>query len=422
MASAPLPGVSNAILRRHVTIGGRRISYLSLDREPKAAHPVIVLIHGSGVNARCWIEQIRGLRAARVIAIDLPGHGQSHDADTTTIDDYADVVAAFLVTLRAVPAIIVGHSLGGAIALALAARYTATIHGLVLVSTCARLPSSSVAAEWLLPFLPGPVRKAMFFSTAQALLFAPGASARAVNLGMRELRACRPETLARDVAMSRAMDFTEVAKALRVPTLVLCGSRDQVTPPVLAADLHASITGSRLSIVEGAGHMVLVEAPDVVNREIDAFADAVAAAQRVRWVESQVNRRARPRRWCRSFQQWAASLPVRYAPSRRGHRADPRSSPVFMVVPLASTLPLQGRRRPGVQDAMTDDGGWWSEIDDDVLACLRDGPMSTTELGQRLRLSPAALSSVLLMLAAEGRVRVDTVNLATARREPEARG
>ena len=75
-----------------------------------------------------------------------------------------------------------------------------------------------------------------------------------------------------------------------------------------------------------------------------------------------------------------------------------------------------------MQDAMTDDGGWWSEIDDDVLACLRDGPMSTTELGQRLRLSSAALSSVLLMLAAEGRVRVDTVNLATARREPEARG
>lgn len=75
-----------------------------------------------------------------------------------------------------------------------------------------------------------------------------------------------------------------------------------------------------------------------------------------------------------------------------------------------------------MQDAMTDDGGWWSEIDEDVLACLRDGPKSTTELGQRLRLSPAALSSVLLMLAAEGRVRVDAVNLATARPEPEARG
>lgn len=64
-----------------------------------------------------------------------------------------------------------------------------------------------------------------------------------------------------------------------------------------------------------------------------------------------------------------------------------------------------------MHDAGTEDGGWWSEIDHDILACLREGPKSTSELGKRLGLSAAALSSLLLMLAAEGRVRVERVKL-----------
>lgn len=77
--------------------------------------------------------------------------------------------------------------------------------------------------------------------------------------------------------MSRGMDLTAVAKALQVPALVLGGSRDHITPPALSAELHTLIADSRLKIVESAGHMVLIEAPHVVNREIQTFADALAA-------------------------------------------------------------------------------------------------------------------------------------------------
>jgi predicted ArsR family transcriptional regulator len=65
-----------------------------------------------------------------------------------------------------------------------------------------------------------------------------------------------------------------------------------------------------------------------------------------------------------------------------------------------------------VDDSKPDDGGWWTEMDHDVLACLRDGPKSPREMGKRLGLSAAAMNSLLLMLAAEGRVRVDRVKLA----------
>jgi pimeloyl-ACP methyl ester carboxylesterase len=309
--------VNNDIVRHHVIVNGSRISYLRLEREIEAAAPIILLIHGSGVNARYWIEQVRGVAAARVLAIDLPGHGESDDTTTRSLEHYADVAAGFIHALAAAPVIVVGHSLGGAVALALAARWPAAVQGLVLVSTCARLPSTSSSAQWLLPFLPGPLRRALFFATAQGLLFASSASGRAVGLGMQELRACRPETLASDVAMSRGMDLTAVAKALRVPALVLCGSRDQITPPALSSELHTLIADSRLKIVEGAGHMVLMEAPDVVNREIQTFADALAGSRRLAPVESGLRlswprwilRRLRgllrmldaPRRWCRRF-------------------------------------------------------------------------------------------------------------------------
>ena len=56
--------------------------------------------------------------------------------------------------------------------------------------------------------------------------------------------------------------------------------------------------------------------------------------------------------------------------------------------------------------------GWWSELDDEVLACLRDGPQSMHQLAHRLNLSPAGATSVLLMLAAEGKIRVTAVELA----------
>jgi len=94
---------------------------------------------------------------------------------------------------------------------------------------------------------------------------------------MRELRACRLETLQADVRAARAMDLTAHAAALDVPTLVLSGGRDRLTTPALAERLSALIPGSRLHIVDGAGHMLPLEAADRVNREIVAFVESLAA-------------------------------------------------------------------------------------------------------------------------------------------------
>src|SRR5207245_11527592 len=101
--------------------------------------------------------------------------------------------------------------------------------------------------------------------------------------GLHELLSCRAETVVQDVHAAQAMDLTRQATELEAPTLILCGSRDRLTPPALSEHLRKLIPRSRLSLVEGAGHMVLLEAPERVNQETLGFAASPRAeARRVR--------------------------------------------------------------------------------------------------------------------------------------------
>jgi pimeloyl-ACP methyl ester carboxylesterase len=258
---------ADGILRRSVEIEGRRVSYLTTTR--RGAGPTVLLIHGSGMSARCWINQFRGLASAcRVLAVDLPGHGRSDAQPGSGVERYADAMGRLLAALGIGPVLLVGHSLGGAIAIALAHRRPEMVRGLVLLSSCARLLRTDGAWEGLLVWLPGAFRRLLFFSWAQRILFSPGAPARAIGLGMGELCSCRPETIRQDLRAALAMDVTSPARLLGVPTRILCGSRDRVTPPALSEELRALIPRSRLTVVDGAGHMLPLEAPEQVNQAV----------------------------------------------------------------------------------------------------------------------------------------------------------
>lgn len=211
-----------------------------------------------------------------MVAIDLPGHGESDPPAGASIEDYAAAVADFLVALDCGPAVVIGHSLGGSIAIALAARHATLVRALVLIASCVKLPLVDSVGERVVAFLPGPLRRLVFFSMAKKVLFAPDAPADAIEVTMRDLRACRPATMLADVHAARAMDLTVQAAALEVPTLVLVGGRDRLTTPALAERLSALIRRSRLGIADRAGHMLPQEAPEWVNREIATFVESLA--------------------------------------------------------------------------------------------------------------------------------------------------
>jgi len=205
------------------------------------------------MTARSWVRQLQELGGAlRMVALDLPGHGESDPAPAASVEAHAAAVADFLSALERGPSVVIGHSLGGSIAIALAARRPDLVRGLVLIASCVKLPLVDSVGERLVAYLPGPLRRLLFFSMVKKVLFAPEAPADAVTITMQELRACRPETILNDVRVARAMDLTE----------------------------QALIRGSRLCIVDGAGHMVPLEAPQWVNREIVAFVESLDAPPR----------------------------------------------------------------------------------------------------------------------------------------------
>ena len=257
------------IVRTSFETAGRRISYLTVDR-PEAGE-LVLLIHGAGVSARTWVHQLRGLPSGiRAVAIDLPGRRESDAVSEPTLQSYADTAYRVLAHLGDGPAVVAGHSLGGAVAQILALREPERVKGLILMSTCARVPPGD-GTEHLLGLVPAPFRRVVYLSAIRKLLLAPSASGAAVGLTLDEVDGCPTRTIQHDTAIGRGMDVEDVARALRVPTLVLCGARDRLTAPDLSRDLSAMIAGSRLQIVATAGHMLPLEAPDVVNEAIVQF-------------------------------------------------------------------------------------------------------------------------------------------------------
>ena len=271
------------IIRRSLEVAGRRVSYLTIDDVTNSntdtvsgvtARDTLLLIHGAGVSARTWVNQLRGLSSVvRSIALDLPGRRESDAADPT-LATYAETAYETLRRLHSGPAFVAGHSLGGAVAQVLAERHPDAVKGLVLMSTCASMPPADGATR-VLASVPWPFRRAVLQWVARRTLFAPGAPSDAVRLTLDELRECRVSTIQSDTAMGRAIDLESVAQRLRVPTLILCGERDALTAPALSERLGVLIAGSWLQIVPAAGHMLPLEAPELVNRALTDFVHAV---------------------------------------------------------------------------------------------------------------------------------------------------
>ena len=237
---AGLPGIE----QRFVGPDGQRTSYLDAAGAGASAE-TILFIHGAGMSAQSWTEQLRGLRLhLRAVAIELPGHGASDPGPNLTLEGYADIAATLIETLGVGPVFVAGHSLGGGVALMIAARRPDLVKGLVLVSSCARLPQNNTGMDALLGYVPRPLRTMLLLSTAKRILFGLGAPGRAVQLALNDLRSCPPETVRSDIAASRAMDLEHAAQGVRVPALILCGTEDMLTPVALSQRLAELIPGS----------------------------------------------------------------------------------------------------------------------------------------------------------------------------------
>lgn len=220
--------------------------------------PPLVLVHGAGGDRYHWPHQVRRLAATEIYALDLPGHGRSPGPGRRTISDYAQVIKTFADVLALPPFILAGHSMGGAIALEVALRYGDALAGLVLVGTGARLRVNAAILEGL--------TQNFNATTAQLIdwMYSPSFPATLRQKALDQLRSNDPQTLHDDFAACNAFDGRAKVSSLTLPTLIICGVEDKMTPVKFSETVYQSITGSHLHLIEAAGHMVMLEQPEAV--------------------------------------------------------------------------------------------------------------------------------------------------------------
>ena len=230
----------------------------------------IVFLHGVGSDKSVWHPQLAHFaRERRAIAFDYPGYGDSDPApEGTTRDDYAAAIFAAMHELGVDRAHVCGLSLGGVVAIAMHHADARRCASLILADTFAEHPDGraiydrSLAGSRDLP--------AMAEARVDLLIAQPADP---------QVRREVVETMSRiDPAAYRSgaeavwlADQRERAAAIRVPTLVLCGAEDRVTPPALSTALTELIPGAQYELIEGAGHLTNLECPDEFNTLVGAF-------------------------------------------------------------------------------------------------------------------------------------------------------
>jgi pimeloyl-ACP methyl ester carboxylesterase len=247
----------------YLDLGGER-TYYAIHRNQADGAPVL-LIHGAGENHLVWPLGLRRLPGTTVYALDLPGHGKSLGTGRSTIADYAAWLMSFLEALRIPAAVFIGHSLGGAIAQQMALTYPNRTAALVLVATGARLRVAPQLLEQAQHDFPA---AATFASQWE---WGPAANEELKRLGRQQLLANAPEVFLNDYRACDAFDVREELKTITMPTLIVAGEADQMTPLKHAVFMAGQIPRARLSVMPAAGHMVMLEAADAVTQVITDF-------------------------------------------------------------------------------------------------------------------------------------------------------
>jgi pimeloyl-ACP methyl ester carboxylesterase len=251
----------------HLSVNGLETFVATGGRDFDASLPTIALLHGAGFDHTTWALHSRWFahHGYGVLALDLPGHGRSSGAPLPTIADMADWTAALIEAAGVTKARLVGHSMGSLIAIETAARHPAKVSGLSLIGTAATMtvgPDLLKAAEandhaavdmvsiWGLGF-----QAELGGSLAPGLWMHSGAQ--------RVLEQCRPGVLFNDLSACNAyQNALAAAVQITVPTTLVLGERDMMTPAKAGKTLAAAIANARTIVLPGAGHMMMVEQPD----------------------------------------------------------------------------------------------------------------------------------------------------------------
>lgn len=222
----------------------------------------LIFIHESGSMKEEWYYQTKYFDDSE--AIDLPGHPEGKLCNS--VDEYMEWVHDYIRQRNYQEVVLVGHSIGGAIAMRYALEYPEELKALILIGTGARL---RVHPVYLAEYEAGVKDRITweknvnfhpeFFTPEQHEAFRK----KQLTIG--------PEAKLNDYLCCDKFDIMDRVHEIKLPTLVLCGSEDMMTPVKYARYLADNIAGARAVIIQGATHDVCLEKPDEVNKTIEEF-------------------------------------------------------------------------------------------------------------------------------------------------------
>lgn len=240
----------------------------------------LVLLHAFPLDRRMWAHTAEALAFhARVLTLDFRGLGESDAPRPPSVEDFADDAAALLDHLGIEHAVVGGLSMGGYAALAFARRHPGRLLGLVLADTRAGAdsPAQRQVRDESIARIAREGSRAYVDEAVPKLCAAHSHAARAQALALAHSQSAQgvAGTLA---ALRDRPDSTPTLATVTVPTLVLVGQDDTLTPPDEARRLAAGISGAERVELPGAGHLASLETPEPFIAALRGFLARIAAA------------------------------------------------------------------------------------------------------------------------------------------------
>lgn len=258
-----------------LTVRGRTVFAATGGKRCDPALPAVVFVHGAGMDHSVWALQTRYFanHGRAVLALDLPGHGRSPGPALNSIETAGDWLIDLVSASGAQRATLVGHSMGAIIALEAAARAALrpgggcaglSIERLAMLGVAPRMPvhadllkaasaGDHAALEMMVGW--GLGRRAQLGGNAAPGLWISGGSLRLLERG-------DSTALATDLAACNAYRRgVDAAGAVACPTLLLLGEADRMTPPRQATEFATAFKDARVTVLPGAGHLMMIEQP-----------------------------------------------------------------------------------------------------------------------------------------------------------------
>lgn len=273
---------SASLEARYETVDGRRLRYVRA-----GSGPAVVLVHGFGSSIYTWKDVIGPLAARHdVVALDLPGFGQSDQPADLSFEDFPRAVVGLMDRLSLDRAALVGNSMGGAAAVVVAARHPERVLALVLIDAAGfnlaeadrpvivRLTGSPLGA--LVSALPG---KRLAVEASLRQVFHDDARVTPERVSEYLAAARRPGTFPALRSLGASLEgrsalVSEALPRVEAETLVLWGGEDRWIPPAHAERFAAAISRARKVVIPACGHVPQEEAPEEVARLLLEFLSA----------------------------------------------------------------------------------------------------------------------------------------------------